>query len=195
MVEWWSSIRTPPFRNTLTPDFAKAAVTGYNLGNGVATDFLTVNCASTDYVGHQYGPNSIEVEDTYLRLDKDLAAFFRFLDEKVGKGNYLLFLTADHGAAHAIGFMKEHHIPADFIVSKKIGEPLDQFLKDKFGVENLVASSINYHFGFDLKRISQNKLDYEAVKKATVSFFCKNNREFSSQLILNILERRRYRSQ
>ena len=168
-----SSIRTTPFGNTLTLDFAKAAVNGYNLGNGVATDFLTVNCASTDYVGHQYGPNSIEVEDTYLRLDKDLAAFFRFLDEKVGKGNYLLFLTADHGAAHAIGFMKEHHIPADFIVSKKIGEPLDQFLKDKFGVENLVASSINYHFGFDLKRISQNKLDYEAVKKATVSFLQK----------------------
>lgn len=168
-----SSIRTTPFGNTLTLDFAKAAVIGYNLGNGVATDFLTVNCASTDYVGHQYGPNSIEVEDTYLRLDKDLAAFFRFLDEKVGKGNYLLFLTADHGAAHAIGFMKEHHIPADFIVSKKIGEPLNQFLKDKFGVENLVASSINYHFGFDLKRISQNKLDYEAVKKATVSFLQK----------------------
>lgn len=168
-----SSIRTTPFGNTLTLDFAKAAVNGYNLGNGVATDFLTVNCASTDYVGHQYGPNSIEVEDTYLRLDKDLAAFFRFLDEKVGKGNYLLFLTADHGAAHAIGFMKEHHIPADFIVSKKIGEPLNQFLKDKFGVENLVASSINYHFGFDLKRISQNKLDYEAVKKATVSFLQK----------------------
>lgn len=168
-----SSIRTSPFGNTLTLDFAKAAVNGYNLGNGEATDFLTINCASTDYVGHQYGPNSIEVEDTYLRLDKDLDAFFRFLDEKVGKGNYLLFLTADHGAAHAIGFMKEHRIPADFIVSKKISESLDQFLKDKFGVENLVASYINYHLGFDLKKINQNKLDYEAVKTASVSFLQK----------------------
>ena len=168
-----SSIRSTPFGNTLTLDFAKAAVNGYDLGNGPATDFLTVNCASTDYVGHKYGPNSIEVEDTYLRLDKDFAAFFRFLDEKVGKGNYLLFLTADHGAAHAIGFMQEHRIPADFIVSTKINGPLNEFLTGKFGVGKLVSSSINYHLGFDLNKISKNKLDYEAVKKATVSFLQK----------------------
>ena len=62
------SIRSTPYGNTLTLDFAKAAVNGYNLGKGKAADFLTINCASTDYVGHKYGPNSIEVEDTYLRL-------------------------------------------------------------------------------------------------------------------------------
>jgi predicted AlkP superfamily pyrophosphatase or phosphodiesterase len=167
------SIRSTPFGNTLTLDFAKAAVNGYNLGNGEATDFLTINCASTDYVGHKYGPNSIEVEDIYLRLDKDFAAFFQFLDEKVGKGNYLLFLTADHGAAHAIGFMKKHQIPADFLVSKKIDGPLNEFLTKKFGTDQLISSSINYHFGFDLKKISENNLDYEAVKKATVSFLQK----------------------
>ncbi|MGN6532059.1 MAG: alkaline phosphatase PafA [Ginsengibacter sp.] len=167
------SIRTTPFGNTLTLDFAKAAVNGYNLGNGESTDFLAINCASTDYVGHKYGPNSVEIEDTYLRLDKDFAAFFKFLDEKVGKGNYLLFLTADHGAAHAIGFMQEHHIPADFLVSKKINNPLNEFLTKKFGVEKLLSSSINYHFGFDLKKINENNLDYEAVKKAAVSFLQK----------------------
>lgn len=167
------SIRSTPFGNTLTLDFAKAAVNGYNLGNGGGTDFLAVNCASTDYVGHKYGPNSIEVEDTYLRLDKDFAAFFRFLDEKVGKGNYLLFLTADHGAAHAIGFMKEHRIPADFLVSKKIDDPLNEFLSKKFGTDKLISSSINYHFSFDLKKISENNLDYDAVKKAAVSFLQK----------------------
>ncbi|HEY5390719.1 MAG TPA: alkaline phosphatase PafA [Hanamia sp.] len=164
------SLRSTPFGNTLTLDFAKAAVNGYNLGNGEATDFLTINCASTDYVGHKYGPNSIEIEDTYLRLDKDFAAFFHFLDAKVGKGNYLVFLTADHGAAHAIGFMKDHHIPADFLISKKISESLNEFLEKQFRVNNLVASYINYHFGFDLKKINANKLDYEAVKKAAVSF-------------------------
>lgn len=164
------SIRNTPFGNTLTLNFAKAAVNGYNLGNEEATDFLAVNCASTDYVGHKYGPNSIEVEDTYLRLDKDLAAFFKFLDEKVGKGNYLLFLTADHGAAHAIGFMKEHQIPADFLVSKKIDDPLNEFLSKKFGTDKLISSSINYHLSLDLKKINESNLDYDAVKKATVSF-------------------------
>ena len=168
-----ASIRSTPFGNTLTLDFAKAAVNGYNLGNEGATDFLAVNCASTDYVGHKYGPNSIEVEDTYLRLDKDFAAFFKFLDEKVGKGNYLLFLTGDHGAAHAIGFMKEHQIPADFLVSKKIDGPLNEFLSKKFGTDKLISSSINYHLSFDLNKISENNLDYDAVKKATVSFLQK----------------------
>lgn len=167
------SIRSTPYGNTLTLNFAKAAVNGYSLGKGKATDFLTINCASTDYVGHKYGPNSIEVEDTYLRLDKDFAAFFQFLDQRVGKGNYLVFLTADHGAAHAIGFMKEHHIPADFLVSKKITEPLNELLNKQFVVGNLVSSYINYHFSFDLKKISENKLDYEAVKKSAVSFLQK----------------------
>ena len=167
------SFRSTPFGNTLTLDFAKAAVNGYNLGNGKATDFLTINCASTDYVGHKYGPNSIEVEDTYLRLDRDLAAFFRFLDQKVGKGNYLLFLTADHGAAHSIGFNQHHKIPAEFLVSAQLNTKLNEFFNKQFGVENLISSSINYHLSFNLEKIRENKLDYEAVKKATVSFLQK----------------------
>jgi len=167
------SLRSTPFGNTLTLDFAKAAIDGYDLGNGKATDFLTINCASTDYVGHKYGPNSIEIEDTYLRLDKDFASFFQFLDQKVGKGNYLLFLTADHGVAHAVGFMQAHHIPADYLMSKQIEKALDEYLVKQFGVEKLVASYINYHFSFDIKKISENKLDYEAIKKATVSFLQK----------------------
>lgn len=167
------NIRSSPFGNTLTMDFAKAAVNGYNLGNGQATDFLTINCASTDYVGHKYGPNSIEVEDTYLRLDKDFADFFRFLDQKVGKGNYLVFLTADHGAAHSIGFMQKHHIPADFLVSKKINDPLESMLDHKFGVKGLVNSTMNYHINFDMKKIDEHHLDFEAVKKVTVDFLQK----------------------
>lgn len=164
------SIRSTPFGNTLTLNFAKAAIEGYDLGNGAATDFLTVNCASTDYVGHEYGPNSIEVEDTYLRLDKEFESFFQYLDKKVGKGNYLIFLTADHGAAHSIGFMQEHNIPADFLISKNISKPLNEYLTQKFGQSGLMTSSMNYHISFDREKIETNKLDYEAVKKATVSF-------------------------
>jgi len=168
-----SSIRSTPFGNTLTLDFVKAAVEGYELGYGKATDFLTVNFASTDYVGHQFGPNSIEVEDTYLRLDKDLGEFFTYLDQKVGKGNYLVFLTADHGAAHSIGFMNEHSIPADFLVSKTLNGSLNDHLSTAFGVENLIASSINYHLRLNEKLISDNKLDYNAVKSEAVSFLQK----------------------
>jgi predicted AlkP superfamily pyrophosphatase or phosphodiesterase len=76
-------IRTTPFGNTLTLKFAESALDNYALGKGTETDFLAINLASTDYVGHSYGPNSIEVEDTYIRLDRDLAAFFKMLDEKL----------------------------------------------------------------------------------------------------------------
>jgi len=159
------SLRATPFGNTLTLDLAKAAVNGYELGKDNTTDFLTINCASTDYVGHQFGPNSIEVEDTYLRLDKDLAAFFSFLDEQVGKGNYVVFLTADHGAANAVGFMQEHHLPAG-LVTEKGG--LNNWLYNRFGVVGLARGFDNYHVSFNLERIDSAKLDYDEVKKTAV---------------------------
>lgn len=162
-------IRSTPFGNTLTLKFAEAAVNGYRLGQGKVTDFLTINCASTDYVGHQFGPNSIEVEDTYLRLDKDLAAFLHFLDQKIGKGNYLLFLTADHGAAHAFGFMQDHHIPADFLREDEMIRRLNDTLMKQFGTEKIVLSGMNYHINYDMKKIRSAHLDYDAVKKETVS--------------------------
>ena len=164
------SIRSTPFGNTLTLNFARAAVEGNNLGGGKATDFLAVNCASTDYVGHMFGPNSIEVEDVYLRLDKDLASFFTYLDGKVGKGNYLVFLTADHGAAHAINFNKEHNIPSDFFATSRLMNELNQLLARQFGVQGLVRSEINYHVNFDLKKIDSAHVNYDLIKKTAVDF-------------------------
>jgi predicted AlkP superfamily pyrophosphatase or phosphodiesterase len=163
------SLRTTPSGNTLTLDFAKAAIEGYNMGTGEVTDFLTINCASTDYVGHKYGPNSIEVEDTYLRLDKDLSAFFSYLDKRVGKGNYLVFLSADHGAAHSVGFMKEYELPSGLAEGKLIAN-LNARLAERFGADKLALSGQNYHVNFDLKKIAAQKLDYDAVKKETVRF-------------------------
>ncbi|HEY9261487.1 alkaline phosphatase PafA [Chitinophaga sp.] len=165
------NLRSTPSGNTLTLDFAKAAVEGYDLGNGAATDFLTINCASTDYVGHKYGPNSIEVEDTYLRLDKDLSSFFTYLDQKVGKGNYLVFLTADHGAAHAVKFMQEHNLPAGLVEGRKLISGLDSTLNKRFGAGKLVTSFMNYHVSYDKAKIAAAKLDYDAVKKATIEYF------------------------
>ncbi|WP_230688078.1 alkaline phosphatase PafA [Hymenobacter jeongseonensis] len=105
-------IRWTPFGNSLTADFALAAVQAEQLGQrpGI-TDMLTVSFSSTDYIGHWFGPNSVEAEDTYLRLDRDLARLLTQLDKTVGKGQSLVFLTADHGAANAVGFLKEHRLP------------------------------------------------------------------------------------
>ncbi|MEO5593133.1 MAG: alkaline phosphatase PafA [Chitinophagaceae bacterium] len=164
------SFRSTPFGNALTLDFAKAALDAYQLGRGKSTDFLTINCASTDYVGHMFGPNSIETEDTYLRLDQELASFFQLLDTKIGKGQYLVFLSADHGAAHSIGFMQEHKLPADFWYAKPLTDTLNKMLARKFNTPGLVRSIMNYQVNFNLTRINNEHLDYSAIKKATVEY-------------------------
>ena len=163
-------IRNSPFGNSLTLQFAKAAVDGANLGGGSVTDFLAVSCSSTDYVGHKFGPNSIETEDTYLRLDRDLAEFFAHLDAKVGSGNYLVFLTADHGVAHSIGFMKKNRLPADEWKGSSLVDGLNTALKDQFGVEKLVFREYNNQFFFDAAKLTAEAARADAIKAAALAW-------------------------
>ena len=165
-----SLIRTTPFGNTLTLDFAKAAIKGYGLGESGFTDFLTINCASTDYVGHQYGPNSIEIEDTFLRLDRDLASFFTFLDEKMGKDNYLIFLTADHGGSHSVDYLETNKMPGDLVNSKANLAQVNAELAKFYNLPNLVLSMSNYHVTFNQILIEKQKLDFELIKKRSAQF-------------------------
>lgn len=163
------SLRQMPFGNTLTLQFAQAAVNGYKLGQETTTDFLTINCASTDYSGHLVGPNAIEIEDVYLRLDRDLADFFTYLDKKVGKGNYLVFLAADHGAAHAEGFMKANKMPTGFL-GKELETNLEKTLEDQFGANHLIFGVDNFQVTFNRNKIDSLKLDFEKIKATTVNF-------------------------
>jgi len=164
-----NSLRQMPFGNSLTLQFAKAAISGYKLGQEKTSDFLTINCASTDYSGHLVGPNAIEIEDVYLRLDKDLADFFSFLDKQIGKENYLVFLTADHGVAHAEGYMKENKMPAGFL-PKDMERNLERKLEATFGDKHLVLGIDNSQVSFNKNRIDSLKLDFEKIKNTTIDF-------------------------
>jgi predicted AlkP superfamily pyrophosphatase or phosphodiesterase len=157
-------IRSTPYGNTLTLDLAKAAVDNEQLGKNVVTDFLAVSLSSTDYVGHQFGPNSVEVEDTYLRLDNDLSAFFTYLDAKVGKGNYSVFLTADHGAAHNPQFLIDHNLPAGYWDETAARTQLNKLLEDKYKVKNLVLGLNNYQVNFNNTVIAKEAISEEALK-------------------------------
>lgn len=161
------NIRFTPFGNTLTLQFAKAAIDAYNMGNNNETDFLAVNIASTDYAGHKFGTNSIEVEDVYLRLDLDLADFFKNLDTKVGKGNYLVFLTADHGAAYSEGYMEANKMQTGFfgVDADKI---LNAKLKDKFGEDNMIWTVENYQVYLNRNIIKEKNIDFGAVKNEVI---------------------------
>lgn len=163
------NIRSTPFGNTLTLKVAEAAIKGENLGADAITDFLAVNLASTDYAGHKFGPNSIEVEDVYLRLDKDLAVFFNNLDKNIGKGNYTVFLSADHGGAHSEGFMETHKMPTGFY-GETAKKDFNQLLKDQFGIEKLVTDVGNNQVYLDDQLIIDNKLDAEKVKQTLLDY-------------------------
>lgn len=156
-------IRKTPFGNTLTLEAAKAALDAYNMGRNETSDFLAINLASTDYVGHMFGPNAIEVEDTYLRLDRDLTTFFNYLDKKVGNGNYVVFLTADHGAAHAVGYMKANKLPAHFIGKDNL-KKLSELLVGKFGVDDLILGFANNQLYINHKSLNAKGLDENKVK-------------------------------
>ena len=163
-------IRSTPFGNTLTMEMAKAAIAGENLGGGNETDFLAVSCSCTDVIGHQVGPNAVEIEDTYLRLDKDFADFFAYLDQKVGKGNYLVFLSADHGGMNNAKFLQDRRIPAGNWENKVAKNYLDEALKAKYpSAGSLIKGVFNYQVFFDTNKIDSLGLDYAQIKQVAVN--------------------------
>ena len=164
----YESFRYTPLANTYTIDMAKAAIEGEALGKRGVTDFLTVSFSSPDYAGHAFGPNSIEVEDMYLRLDRDLGAFLKYLDGAVGKGNYLLFLTADHGVANVPGFMRENKMPAGEAADASVRRSVNEALKKQYGVSTLVTSVLNYQVFLNDSLLTANKLDKNAVKGSVI---------------------------
>lgn len=159
----YSILKAIPAGNSFTTDFAKAAIIGENLGKSNYTDFLAVSYSSTDYVGHQFGVASKEIEDTYLRLDKDLASLFKFLDTEVGKGNYTLFLTADHAATEVPSYLKSIKIPAGYIKPVKFLNFLKKVTNNYFKSDELIENISNFQIFLNKEKINELKLDYEKV--------------------------------
>ncbi len=168
-------IRTTPFGNTLTLKVAEAALDAYQMGRNADTDFLAINIASTDYVGHSFGPNSIEVQDTYLRLDKDLENFLTMLDKKVGKDNYLVFLSADHGGAHAVGYMEANKMLTG-LFDDGMQKNLEEELKAKYSHEKMIWGIDNYQIYLNQQIIRENKLDAQAIKQNIIDRLNKDPR-------------------
>ena len=162
-------IRATPHGNSITKDIAIAALKGEQLGKGKATDMLCVSFSSTDYIGHSFGPKSIEIEDTYLRLDKDLQEFFTFLDSYVGNGNYLLFLTADHGAAEVPLYLKQNKIPSGLVDENKIELNLKAHLFSLYG-DSLVLNCSNQQVFLNHSKIIEKKLSLASIQQEVADF-------------------------
>ena len=151
------NIKTNDDGVTMTFRMAEAAVDNERLGQTAGqTDMLAISISSTDAIGHEYSTRGPENKSVYLRLDRDVATFLKHLDEEVGKGNYLLFLTADHGASHNYNFLKSHRIPADGWDYDKSVSELNKYLRRQFPsmTSDPVLGEDNYHFYFNDKAYS-----------------------------------------
>lgn len=157
-------IKSTPYGNSLTKDLALAAINGENLGKDDITDVLCVSFSSTDYIGHACGPRAIETEDTYLRLDKDLAELIYALDTQVGKNNYVLFLTADHGACDVPGHLKELKIPAGNFNSIPVLKQLRSDLKQKYG-DSLILDLSNQQIFLNEKTIAEKNITLKEIEE------------------------------
>jgi predicted AlkP superfamily pyrophosphatase or phosphodiesterase len=152
-----------PAGNSFTADFTKAAIIGENLGKSKFTDFLAISFSSTDYIGHQFGPASKEIEDTYLRLDKDLADLLSFLDKQVGENNYTVFLTADHAAVDVPSYLQSLKIPAHYFDIKKFRQAVLAITKKYFNSIELIENISNYQIFLDKQKIESLGLDKNTV--------------------------------
>ncbi len=157
------TIRTSPFGNTLTKNFAIRSIDEEKLGQGDATDFLAISFSSPDYVGHSFGPQSIELEDTYLRLDKDIEDLLNHLDAKVGKGNYLVFLTADHAVAENPGYLNSKKMPGGVFDKIKAMNEIKNALKLSVGTGDLIIGEENSQLYLDGKTMESLQISREKV--------------------------------
>jgi predicted AlkP superfamily pyrophosphatase or phosphodiesterase len=129
---YYNAVTCSPFGNDLLLELTKRAVIGEKLGQRHSLDLLCVSFSSNDLVGHAFGPDSQEVLDITLRSDLIVRDLLQLLDDKVGKGRYVLALTADHGICPLPEVAKEKGLDAGRVSVKKLKEAIDTFLDGKF---------------------------------------------------------------
>lgn len=156
-----------PAGDELTLDFAMALIENEGVGQGDATDLLAVSFSSTDYIGHLFGPSSLESEDNLLRLDRILARLFAYVDAKVGLENTLIVLSADHGAPEAPEYMtalglEAGRFPFDYF---KKANPLTRALRERFGRDDLIANYSHPYLYLNDDAIEQAGLDRHEVER------------------------------
>ena len=161
-----------PLCGHITTDMAIAAMKGENLGKGEATDMLCVSYSETDVIGHEWSTRGDHTDEAYLELDKDIAKLLKALDEQVGEGNYILFLTADHGAAHNFQFMQDNKLAGGaWKWDEEIALKLNQVLNEKFGEgQKIISATMAYRIFLNKKYIAEQGLNEALVRKTIVDY-------------------------
>jgi arylsulfatase A-like enzyme len=140
------------------------------MGKGSEPDFLAISFSSTDHVGHEYGSISFETEDIYIKLDSLLADLLKSLDKQVGENNYLVFLTADHGAIETPGYLKDSNLPVGELNTKQCSISLKAFAEKKYGDEKLIENFSNKQIFLNRTIIEKKNLNIHLVEQSVSDF-------------------------
>ncbi len=160
-----------PAGDELVLDFAKQALVAEQLGQDAITDYLSVSFSSTDYVGHVFGPSSLEAEDNILRLDRTLAKLLAFVDEKVGLENTLIVLSADHGGPDAPGYLEGLKIPAGYVDPDSWDKAAAiERIKSQFRIKGELIETYDHPYLYFSTEVKNDKrIDQQALEDAVVA--------------------------
>ena len=163
-------IEYTPYGNSILKELALATIQSEKLGEGSSTDFLCISFSSPDIAGHRFGPNSVEMEDLYLRLDKDLSEIFKAIDNSTGFENTLLFLTSDHAVMPVPGYLKSIGVLAGTVMTKNIRDTLNDYFEAKYGLADAVLLIMNLQIYLNHKAIAEKNLSLELIEKEAADF-------------------------
>lgn len=157
-----------PAGDEITVDFAKALITAENLGQDDVLDYLAISLSSTDYVGHTFGPSSLEAEDNFKRLDLQLADLFAHVDAQVGLNNTLIVLSADHGSAENPGYVETVGIEGGRVsLQEALTAPGFAQLEARFGpLRELIENFSPPYIYLNRSVIAERGLDPVTVEQA-----------------------------
>jgi predicted AlkP superfamily pyrophosphatase or phosphodiesterase len=159
-----------PFGNTYTKDFASTLIVHENLGKDNITDVLTVCFTAMENIGNLFGPNAVEVEDAFLRLDKEIAHFLAFLDRQVGKENALVFLTSDHGVAQVPSFLSDNKVPAGYFNQNGALSLLMSALNNTYGKGDWIRAYHAQQIYLNHNLIEDSKLSLSQMQEYVAQF-------------------------
>lgn len=151
---------------TKTFQMAEAALDNEQLGQDSVTDLLAISVSSTDAIGHTYGTRGQMNHDVFMELDKQLALFMNKLDEKVGKGQWLLFLSADHGASHNHNLLRQRRMAAGGLDFDKNFKPVEAALEKELGFAPVIKKESNGWVYINEVGAAKNGKSMDKVKAA-----------------------------
>jgi len=164
-------LKTTPFGNTIIKDFALALMDAEGLGDDDIPDLLCVSFTSMDYENGAFGPSSVEMEDTYLRLDQEIANLLKYIDKKAGKGNSLVVLTSTNSGKYPVDYLKEEfNMPVGEVSPESMVALLKSFLNISYGQGEWIEQEADQQIYFNRDLIEKQKLSLEEVQRKAATF-------------------------